>query len=160
MMRFRWICFLAILLATPIPSFAKEKNPIPRFTSLRSDKVNVRVGPGPQYPIEWTYTKVGLPVEVIAEFDTWRKIRDVHGTVGWVHQTMLNSKRRAIIKDPSVLLYSNESVESAPLARLQKGVIVELFRCQTESCQVRIDAFKGWVSRTALWGVYPHESLK
>lgn len=157
---FRWICFLAIGLAAPLPSFAKEKNPIPRFASLKPDKVNVRVGPGSQYPIEWIYTKAGVPIEVIAEFDTWRKIRDVYGTMGWVHQMMLSPKRRAVIVEPTTFLYTKENTESAPLARLQKGVIVELNLCQTELCQVRIHDFKGWVKRSALWGIYPHESVK
>ncbi len=159
-MLLRGICFFVILLMASLPSVAKDKNPIPRFASFRPDKVNVRVGPGRQYPIEWTYVKAKLPIEVIAEFDTWRKIRDVHGTTGWVHQTMLSPKRGAVILEPIVLLYTDKSADAPPLARLEKGVIVEILRCQDEWCQVRLREFKGWIKRLALWGVYPHESIK
>lgn len=160
MMRFGWIFFFSLGLMIPGTSLAKGKNPIPRFVSLRSDKVNVRVGPGYQYPLDWTYTKAGLPVEVVAEFDTWRQIRDNQGTTGWVHQTMLSPKRRAMTKGKTIFLHGKDNKESLPLARLEEGVNVELLRCQGDWCQVRIDRFKGWIERVALWGVYSHETLK
>lgn len=138
---------------------ALEKNPVPRFSSLKPSEVNARVGPGPNYPIEWIYLKAGLPIEIIAEFDTWRKIRDKEGTESWVHQTMLCSKRHAIIQDPEVLVYSHMDLKSTPLVRLQAGVIVELLKCREDWCQVRIYDFKGWVKRSSLWGLYPQEIL-
>ncbi len=134
-----------------------EKNPLPRFVSLRPNEVNLRVGPGPDYPVEWIYLKAGLPVEVIAEFDTWRKIRDKDHSEGWVHQTMLSSRRSAIIQEGEALMYNKDDTKSQPLVRLQQGVVVDLLKCRGEWCQVRIYDFRGWVQRSSLWGMYPQE---
>jgi SH3-like domain-containing protein len=140
-------------------AFASERNPLPRYVSLRPNEVNSRVGPGPDYPVEWIYLKASLPVEVIAEFDTWRKIRDVDRDEGWVHQSMLCSKRSALIQGDEVLMYGEEDTNSHPLVRLQHGVVVDLLKCRGEWCQVRIFDFKGWVQRSSLWGVYPEEGV-
>src|SRR5262245_5050819 len=67
--------------------------PIPRFASLRSDEVNVRSGPGTRYPVEWVFKRKSMPVEIVAEYDIWRKIRDWQGASGWVHQSLLTGKR-------------------------------------------------------------------
>lgn len=147
------------LLFTSLANGA-EKASVPRFVSLKPNEVNARVGPGPNYPIEWVYLKAGLPVEVIVEFDTWRKIRDIDQGEGWVHQNMLCSKRRGIVKEQEVLLHSERSKMSPSLVRLQKGVVLDLLKCQDNWCQVRIHDFKGWVEQVALWGVYPTETLK
>src|SRR5438876_886029 len=90
------IAFLAVCHAVP----AAEKNlPVPRFVSLRSEQVNVRTGPGERYPIEWVFTRRDLPVEIVAEFENWRKIRDSEGSEGWVHQRMLAGRRSVLVRD-------------------------------------------------------------
>ena len=134
-----------------------EKNPVPRFVSLRSNEVNSRVGPGPNYPVEWIYLKAGLPVEVIAEFDNWRRIRDLDGAEGWVHQSMLCSKRHGIIQGSEILMYGEQDTKSQPLVRLDPGVVVDLLKCHKDWCQIRIYDFKGWVQRSCLWGIYSQE---
>lgn len=148
--------FLFLLMSM---AYGKESNPVPRFVSLRPSEVNARVGPGPNYPVEWVYLRAGLPVEVIVEFDTWRKIRDIDKAESWVHQSMLCSKRRAIVQDPEALV-CGEKDKNTPLVRLQKGVVVDLLKCQDHWCQVRASDVKGWVERTALWGVYPQEVVR
>lgn len=140
-------------------AFGVEKNPVPRFVSLRPNEVNSRVGPGPDYPVEWIYLKAGLPVEVIAEFDTWRKIRDSDGAEGWVHQSMLSSKRHAIIQGGEAIMYRETDKASQAIVRLQQGVLLDLLKCHDDWCQVRIFDFKGWIQRSFLWGVYPNENL-
>jgi SH3-like domain-containing protein len=150
---FTFFCFIILIT----PTFGADKSPVPRFVSLRPNEVNARVGPGPNYPIEWIYLRAGLPVEVIAEFDTWRKIRDVEGIETWVHQNMLSSKRHAIIQDPEAIMYPYEDIQTPPLVRLQKGVVVHILKCRNDWCQVRIFDYKGWVQRTSLWGIYPEE---
>ncbi|MBX9785867.1 MAG: hypothetical protein K2Y08_00870 [Alphaproteobacteria bacterium] len=156
----KFICFLIFPLFFTSLANGVEKTPVPRFVSLKPNEVNARVGPGPNYPIEWVYLKAGLPVEVIVEFDTWRKIRDVDRAEGWVHQSMLCSKRRGIVQKPEILLYADKSETSPSLVRLQKGVVLDLLKCQDNWCQVRICDFKGWIEQAALWGVYPNEILK
>jgi SH3-like domain-containing protein len=136
-----------------------DKNPLPRFVSLKSNEINQRVGPGPNYPVGWIYLKAGLPIEIIAEFDNWRKIRDKDGTEGWVHQSMVCSKRHGIIQGAETLIYSAQDLKSHPLVRLTPGVIVEILKCQEDWCQVRIFNFKGWIQRPFLWGVYPKEVI-
>jgi SH3-like domain-containing protein len=156
----KYYFYLFLFFSSVGLAFASEKNPVPRFVSLRPKEVNLRVGPGPNYPIEWVYHKAGLPVEVIAEFDTWRKIRDQEGVEGWVHQTMLSPKRHGIVKDTEVILYSQPDLESCPLVRLAGKVVVNIVKCRDDWCQIRINDFKGWVKRCSLWGLYPQESIK
>ena len=92
---------LACLVVAGPPALAQSRGtetlPIPRYVSLRSDEVNIRTGPGVQYPIEWVFTRRHMPVEVVEQFEHWRKIRDIEGTTGWVHQSMLSGKRYSIV---------------------------------------------------------------
>jgi SH3-like domain-containing protein len=88
-------CLLGVLAAAFVvaaPAAAAEGEAgqkLPRFVSLRSDQVNLRVGPGENYPIEWVLTRKEMPVEIVKEFENWRMIRDWQGTEGWVHERML-----------------------------------------------------------------------
>jgi len=148
-----------LVVLTTALALAADKTPVPRFASLKPNEVNARVGPGPNYPVEWIYLKAGLPIEVIAEFDTWRKIRDKDGAEGWVHQSMLSAKRHAIIQEGEAIMYADESTTSQPLVRLQEGVVVDLQKCREDACQVRIFDFKGWIPRSSLWGLYPQEKI-
>jgi len=158
-MRFFHLFIPSLFLILSTTLFA-EKNPLPRFASLKSNEINERVGPGPNYPVAWVYLKAGLPVEIIAEFDNWRKIRDKDGAEGWVHQSMLSSKRHGIIQGTETLIFSAKDLQSQPLVRLEQGVIVEILKCENDWCQVRIYDFKGWIQRACLWGVYPQEVIK
>src|ERR1700745_1267941 len=95
----RRVAAALVLVAFAASAVAAEKGlPVPRFVTLRSDQVNVRTGPGERYPIEWVFTRKGMPVEILAEFDVWRKIRDWQGTEGWVHQRMVTGNRAVIVK--------------------------------------------------------------
>ena len=67
--------------------------PVPRFVSLKSDRVNVRSGPNKDQDVRWVYTRAGMPVEVTAEFENWRRIRDWEGAEGWVYHSLLSGKR-------------------------------------------------------------------
>lgn len=126
--------------------------PIPRFVTLRADEVNMRTGPGTRYPIDWTYVRRNLPVEVVAEFDKWRKIRDFEGTEGWVHQSML-SGRRSILVIGQVRTMRRDARDSAtPVARLEPGVIAQLDGCQEEWCEIEVAGLGGWIRRGHVWG--------
>jgi SH3-like domain-containing protein len=136
--------------------------PIPRFVSLRTDPINLRTGPGVRYPVDWVYVRRRLPVEVIAEFDTWRQIRDPDGAEGWVHQTMLSGRRTAVIKTASSPLRREGSDSAATIASLEKGVIVSVQRCpaSTDYCRVEVSGIQGWLKRGQIWGIYPTETLQ
>lgn len=135
--------------------------PVPRFVSLKSGDVNMRSGPGTRYPILWVYHHEGWPVEIIEEFDQWRKIRDMEGTAGWVHKSMLDGHRTVIIKGKEPRTLRAEPKEDAsPVLKAAPMVVARLAECQKEWCRLQIQAHKGWVRKGALWGVYPQEEIK
>lgn len=134
--------------------------PVPRYVSLRSDEVNLRTGPGVRYPIEWIFQKRHLPVEVLAEFEQWRKIRDWQGTEGWVFESMLSGARYAVVTGAIRVLHSERDPKSPPVARLEPGVIAQLLECDGQWCRLDSDGFKGWMLRSDFWGVYPNEAVR
>ena len=134
-----------------------ESPPIPRFVSLNTALVYVRVGPSKTYPVIWTLAREKMPVEVFLEFDSWRKIRDVEGTEGWVHKSMLSGKRSVVFIEGKHPVFKNLKETSKPIAYAAKGVVGILKKIQGNWCYVQIDTLTGWVSRSAIWGVYPHE---
>jgi SH3-like domain-containing protein len=136
--------------------------PIPRFVSLRTDPVNLRAGPGPRYPIDWVYVRRHLPVEVLAEFDTWRRIRDPEGAEGWVHQSMLSGQRTAVIVNGPSTLRRDVNDQAPLVANLESGVVVNVQRCPVDLgfCRVQVRGLQGWLKREHLWGIYPNEAVQ
>ncbi|MGH6930859.1 MAG: SH3 domain-containing protein [Dongiaceae bacterium] len=161
-------CILIIWLAITYPvatahaqTIGSETSlPVPRFVSLRSSEVNLRTGPGTNYPVDWVFVRRGLPVEVIAEFDVWRKIRDWQGTVGWVHQSMLAGRRTALISGLERTLGRTVAADAAAVARLAPGVIAEIGECVVDWCRLEVDGLSGWLRRDEFWGVYPEERIE
>ena len=175
MMTSRWIWALIVIVLLPLLlapvhlSLAQAQNlrqgsglPLPRYVSLRAAEINLRTGPGVQYPIEWVYRRQYLPVEIIAEFRTWRKIRDWQGAQGWVHQGMLAGNRYIILTGALRTLRLEADIKSKPVAKLEKGVIARLKRCPPVSawCQVEVGKYKGWLRKVEFWGAYPNEVLR
>lgn len=150
---------VAGLLAAPLLPRAETGLPLPRFVSLRSAEVNLRTGPGMTYPTDWVYKRRHMPVEVIAEFDNWRKIRDWQGTVGWVHQNLLDGRRYARITGADRILLARPAADSPPVALLRQGVVAELTACEPQWCRLEAGGYAGWAPREAFWGVYPHETF-
>ena len=133
---------------------------IPRFVSLRSNKVFVRTGPALRYPIKWIYTREGMPIEIIQEFDTWRKIKDRDGEEGWIHTSLLSGKRNAvIIGEEDTYLFKKSESTSKKVAMLENDSVVHITTCNLFWCDVRVKGFSGWVERKSLWGVYETEEL-
>jgi SH3-like domain-containing protein len=137
--------------------------PIPRFVSLKASRVNVRVGPGEDYKIAWVFTRPSLPVEVIQEFDNWRRIRDSDGTVGWVFQSLLSSKRMAVVtpwsKGDPLPIRSEAESDASISAYLQPGVMGTVDRCRDNWCRISGGGYSGWIAQDKLWGVYPNEDI-
>lgn len=160
------ILLIALLFVGVSSAIAQAKSssglPLPRFVTLRSGEVNMRAGPGVRYPVEWVYKKRALPVEVIAEYDTWRKIRDWQGTQGWVHQGMLSGKRSVIITGDLRNLRSEPNTSAQPTARLEEGVIAQLVECPPDTtwCKIEADGYSGWLRKAEFWGVYGGESVE
>ena len=134
--------------------------PIPRFVSLASSEVNVRTGPGRKYPVKWVYRQKQMPVEIILEFDAWRKIRDQDGAVGWVHGSLLSGRRFAVSQGENVItVTSKPRTDSKPKLKLEAGVRLRLHECIHVWCKVEVAETKGWVQKNFLWGVYPQEKF-
>lgn len=137
---------------------------LPRFASLKQQKVNVRVGPGTQYPIRWIYQRQGLPVEIIAQFGNWRRIRGSDSSDGWVHTALLSARRTALAAPWSTIsinLRAHPSERAAVIARLQPRVLVRVKHCDRTWCAVHVPGadLQGFTRQVKLWGVYPDEMI-
>ena len=143
---------------TNITFGALNNLPVPRFVTIKFNEVNARTGPENDCPIEWVFTKKNEPVEVIAEFGQWRKIRDIKGEGGWVHSTGINGNRYVIISSKTpIFLLSQPGIHDKPVAKLLPDIRCSLNKCQKEWCQIICKSYKGWVLRKSLWGIYPEE---
>jgi SH3-like domain-containing protein len=138
--------------------------PVPRYVSLKSDHVNVRAGPTKDNDVAWVYTRSGLPVEITAEFENWRRVRDSEGAEGWVYHSLLSGRRTAVVtmksKDDLAPLYDSADSASALAARLQVGVVVQVKKCTANWCHVTGNGFDGWIEQQRLWGVYADERVE
>lgn len=143
--------------------------PVPRFVSLKSDRVNLRNGPGTDYPTSWVFRRAGLPVEVVAEFEGWRQVRDAEGTTGWVLQSLLSGRRTALVapwdakgdgQRPQLALKTSGSEGSATVVMIEAGLIANIGACDGRWCQVSVDSYRGYIEQKRLWGVYEGEILK
>jgi SH3-like domain-containing protein len=136
---------------------------IPRFVSLKADKVNMHVGPAKTYEVKWRYQRAGLPVEITGEYENWRRIRDSDGTEGWVYHSLLSGRRTGVVtlrsKDELLPLHGKPNPESTVIARLQSGVLGNVKRCADGWCRLVGEGFDGWLPQEKLWGVYPNEPV-
>jgi SH3-like domain-containing protein len=137
------------------------KLPLPRWASLRADEVNLRVGPGMRFPIDWQYHRRELPVQILREVDVWRLIQDEDGVKGWVHQTTLTGKRGFIVKGVEAVVRQSASDDSTPVARLKPGVVGRIRACAAGFawCEVQVGDYTGWLRREQFFGTDPGEAV-
>jgi SH3-like domain-containing protein len=163
------LAVLAVLPLTPGLALADPvgpvtKLPLPRFASLKTDRVNLREGPSKDHPTKWVYQRAGLPVEITAEFEIWRRVRDSEGVEGWVLHSLLSGRRTALVtpsrKGDSSQIYARPSETAELAATLQSGVVVNIRNCDGAWCQVDGDGFKGYIQQVKLWGAYPNEKIE
>lgn len=136
--------------------------PLPRFVSLKADKINVHVGPAKTYDVTWIYTRAGLPVEITAEYENWRRIRDGEGAEGWVYHSLLSGRRMGMVmaKEDLVPLRGTGDADASIVAKLQVGVLAAVKKCTGSWCRISGDGFDGWIEQQRLWGVYPNEKIE
>ena len=157
----RGALFATFLVTAPVAASAQRSElAVPRYVSLRADEVRLRAGPNITYPIEWVIRRRHLPVEIIAEFELWRRIRDPQGAEGWVHQSLLSGRRYAIVTGETRTLRRRPEPDAAAVARAEAGVIGELIECQGAWCRMDAGGFRGWLRRAEIWGVYPNEVVR
>lgn len=136
---------------------------LPRFVTLKADRVNVRRGPSNEHKVSWVFTRKGLPVEIVAEFEHWRRIRDSEGAEGWVYHSLLSGRRGVVVAPWSgakpVPLLDAEAAGAKPVALLDSGVMADVESCTGAFCRISIEGHDGWVDQANLWGVYPGEQV-
>jgi SH3-like domain-containing protein len=169
------ICFPTIAaLSAFAPVYAQGAGkgasglPLPRFVSLKSKKVNIRIGPSTDYAVSWMYMKSGTPMEIIQEYDNWRRVRDADGTEGWVNQALLSGERTAVAapwmrgKGDDVYVNMRRDAQSSSnvVAKLQPGVQLNIQECNGDWCHAETNGTEGWVAQAEVWGVYPGEAFK
>lgn len=157
----RFLYFLAIILLLAKPAHAVPKDlPVPRFVTIKFNEVNARTGPEKNCPIEWVFIKKGEPVEVVAEYDQWRKIRDISGEGGWVHSSVLSGKRSVVVTSKNIMpLLDSPSDYEHIVAKLTPQIRCNLSKCKGDWCKITCQNYKGWIARKYLWGVYPDEGV-
>lgn len=176
-------CLCAALIAlaaafAPPPALAQETTgaipmrmgpsglPLPRFVSLKGAQVNLRVGPGLNYAVEWRYLKSGVPMEIIQEYDNWRRVRDADGAEGWINQSLLSGRRTAITApwqrggEAHFKLHAEPSDRARIVATMEAGVIGALRTCNGQWCEMDVSGQRGWVKQSQIWGAYPGEAYK
>lgn len=161
-MRFLLYFLAACLLPCSVRAAEEVDNtshlPLPRFASLRSGEVNMRRGPGLRYPIAWVYKRKGLPVEITAEYDIWRRVRDPEGVEGWISKVELSGRRGAFLKE-NTDLRRKANPQSAVRAHLEVGALGQIVSCRREWCKVKFDGAKGYLNKASFWGAYPNETF-
>ena len=139
--------------------------PVPRYVSLKSDRVNLREGPSKDHRTTWIFERAGLPVEITAEFETWRKVRDSEGSEGWVLHSLLSGRRTGLVTPwkkggPAVPLFAKPEDGAAKVANLEPNVLANIRSCDKTWCRVNGTGFDGFIKQADLWGVYPNEVIE
>lgn len=147
-----------VVRAQSSDAFRSTDYPLPRFASMAAGEAFVRAGPGRKFPVKWVLKKKQMPVEIVLEYDAWRKIKDVDGDEGWVHQSLLSGRRTGVVKSDTVVpLYRKPKVDSQVLVNLEPFVVIALEECKQSWCKVNASGYKGWVYKPNIWGVYADE---
>tara|TARA_X000000368_G_scaffold365770_1_gene312198 strand:+ start:85 stop:534 length:450 start_codon:yes stop_codon:yes gene_type:complete len=121
------------------------------FLMLKNNKVNVRYGPSLDYPIKYIYKKIYLPVQVIDKKENFRRIIDHKKNSGWIHWTQLK-KSKSLIATSSKILFKKPTKYSKPLAKIEKGRLLIVRKCEKNWCNIETNEFSGWINKANVWG--------
>ncbi len=160
------VCLMTLTsgaFAQALPDEGERGLTLPRYVSLRSNHINARSGPGVRYPIEWVYMQKNAPVQITAEFELWRKIKDWQGTESWMHKSMLSGKRTAKIITPGQNnIYDKPNYQSKIIAKVEDEVVGEIIKCPKDSqfCLIKFNNIEGWVAKNNIFGVFSDEIIE
>ncbi len=132
--------------------------PIPRYVSLKVKEANARRGPSLSHKIDWIYKRQNMPLEIYAEYENWRRVRDFEGLGGWVHYTLLSGIRYVLIKNELLEMRLLPSTDAQVIAKVPQHNIATLDKCNKDWCRIIDDGYKGWVPKNGIWGVYENEA--
>lgn len=126
---------------------------MPRYVSLKGHEGNARRGPSLSHRKDWVFRHEGMPLLLTAEFGHWRRVEDRDGAGGWVHYTLLSGVRNVTVVEDMTPFHARPDLNSEVVARAETGVIARLGACTIDLCRISADGARGWVSKTAIWGV-------
>jgi SH3-like domain-containing protein len=154
---------VAMFFAQPIHAEPTKKGPVtnlpmPRYVSLKAGEANARRGPSLSHKIDWVYKRRGVPLEIYAEYENWRRVRDYEGAGGWVHYSLLSGVRTVLITQDLTNVFRKPDENAIIVARFEKNVVADLGTCTKIWCEVEAGGYKGWAQKSTLWGVYPSET--
>ena len=154
--RLRLAAFAAVTSAfAAVAAAAAVSAPQPYFVSVKAGEAYMREGPSDMHRVKWIYRRSGLPLEVIASFDVWRRVRDMDGEIGWMHMALLSRERTALVTGgAAVEVYARDDTTSEVVATAQPGAIGRLLGCARLACEVEFPGAEGWVARGRLWGIH------
>lgn len=133
--------------------------PLPRFVSLKGNEGNARRGPGLTHRIDWVFTRAGMPLKITAEYENWRRVEDHEGAGGWVHYSLLSGVRSVLVTLDMAEFHATPSEEATVVAQAEVGVIGRILECSVDWCRIALDGQRGWVRKSAIWGVKPDEII-
>ena len=158
------LLIFASVLIIPLFGFTQEPQkgqvtnlPIPRYVSLKVKEANARRGPSLSHKIDWIYKRQNMPLEIYAEYENWRRVRDFEGLGGWVHYTLLSGTRYVLVKNELLEMRLLPSIDAQVIAKVPQHNIATLDKCNKDWCRIIDDGYTGWVPRNGIWGVYENE---
>ena len=158
------LLIFASVLIIPLFGFTQEPQkgqvtnlPIPRYVSLKVKEANARRGPSLSHKIDWIYKRQNMPLEIYAEYENWRRVRDFEGLGGWVHYTLLSGTRYVLVKNELLQMRLLPSIDAQVIAKVPRLNIATLDKCNKDWCRIIDDGYKGWVPKKEIWGVYENE---
>ena len=158
------LLIFASVLIIPLFGFTQQPQkgqvtnlPIPRYVSLKVKEANARRGPSLSHKIDWIYKRQNMPLEIYAEYENWRRVRDFEGLGGWVHYTLLSGIRYVLIKNELLEMRLLPSIDAQVIAKVPQHNIATLDKCNKDWCRIIDDGYKGWVPKNGIWGVYENE---
>ena len=158
------LLIFASVLIIPLFGFTQEPQkgqvtnlPIPRYVSLKVKEANARRGPSLSHKIDWIYKRQNMPLEIYAEYENWRRVRDFEGLGGWVHYTLLSGTRYVLVKNELLEMRLLPSIDAQVIAKVPQHNIATLDKCNKDWCRIIDDGYKGWVPKDGIWGVYENE---
>lgn len=149
------VCLLCCLFVDQGAAHSAIVAPSP--VTLKAREANVRVGPGSRYPLAWKFVRLGIPLMVLAEVGTWRKIRDAEGAEGWIHQNMITGRRTVLVMRRTCSLRKKPTADAAIIAHIEPDVCARLLEIRGDWIRIKVEGFTGWLLRTSIWGVSEHE---
>ena len=158
------LLIFASVLIIPLFGFTQEPQkgqvtnlPIPRYVSLKVKEANARRGPSLSHKIDWIYKRQNMPLEIYAEYENWRRVRDFEGLGGWVHYTLLSGIRYVLVNNELLEMRLLPSIDAQVIAKVPQYNIATLDKCNKDWCRIIDDGYKGWVPKNGIWGVYENE---